>query len=292
MAAPTRRSLVAGCAGAAVLALCGCGVATDGDAAGGGDGDGPADLTDLRLATTAGFTSAAIAFRTLPELVLTPDGRILTPDAVPEIYPGPLLLPLSTRDVDAAGRAALAEAVLDSGLLTDPPPDFGVPGIADAPTTVLRLTLDGSRTTLTADALFESGDDAGLGGDQQRARAAFRDLVGRLRDLEATVGAEHLGEPSPYRPDGVWLRTFPAPTDRTAGTPAPEVLPWPVDAVDLSALETPTVVTGEAGQEVLAVLEDATELTWYRAPGATADGAVYEVLARPALPGDPDDGSL
>ncbi len=286
MADLTRRSLLTGCAGGAALALAACGTATT-------DGDGIPDLQTLRLTVDGGFTTAAIAFRTLPELTLTADGQVLTPDPVPEIYPGPLLPHLSTRDLDPAGRAALAEVVLAGGLITTPPPDFGTPGVADAPTTTLRVTLDGAETTLAANALAEAGAAPELTGEQQSARDAFRALVDRLRDLEGAVGTEHLGEPSPYAPEGVWLRAVPAPTEGVPEDPAPTVLPWPVPDVALADLDSPTLVDGEAAQSVLSALEGATELTWFRDPGAdpgTDPGAeVYLVLARPALPGDPDD---
>ena len=290
MADLTRRSLLTGCAGTAALALAACGTATTA-------GDGAPDLETLRLTVDGGFTTAAIAFRTLPVLTLTADGQVLTPDPVAEIYPGPLLPHLSSRDLDPAGRAALADAVLASGLITTPPPDFGTPGVADAPTTTLRVTLDGTETMLAANALAEAGAAPELTAEQQEARDAFRALVDRLRDLEGAVGAEHLGDPSPYAPDSVWLRALPAPTEGVPEDPAPTVLPWPVPEVVLADLDTPTLVGGEAAQSVLSALEGATELTWFRDPGADAGAdagadpgaGVYLVLARPALPGDRDD---
>ncbi len=292
MADLTRRSLVAGCAAAATLALTGCGSTTAGDDPGGGDADGPADLTALRLFTTGGFTTALVAFRTVPELTLTADGRLLTPDPVPEIYPGPLLLHLTARDVDAAGRAALAETVLTSGLVTTPPPDFGTPGIADAGATTLRVSLDGRETELTADALTEVVGGTGLTDEQRRDRETFRALVDRLRDVEGTIGAEHLGAPVPYAPEGVWLRAIRAPDVRVAEGPAPVVVPWPVPGVDLAALTAPTLVEGATAEAVLDALEDRTELTRFRAPADAPGAPAYEVLVRPALPGDPEDGNL
>jgi hypothetical protein len=281
-----RRTLLAGWAGTATLALTGCGTATGPQGPPGGGGQ--ADLEALRLSVGGGFTTAATAFRTLPELVVTPDGSVLVPDPVPEIYPGPILLHLSARDLDPAGREALAEAVLASGLVTAPPPDFGTPAVADAPTTTLRVTLDGTETTLAANALAEAPAASGLTAEQERARDSFRALVERCRDLETTVGPEHLGEPVPYEPEAVWLRTLPAPTDRVGQEPEPTVLPWPVAEVDLARLDVPTLVEGASAEAVLAALEGRTELTWFRDPA----GVVHEVLARPALPGDPPDGSL
>jgi hypothetical protein len=298
----TRRSLAVGCLGAAATVLGGCGVRT---ADGGGTASpnpsgssSPTAGTDgtleaLRLFVAGGFTTAASAFRTVPELTLTPDDRVLTAAPVPEIYPGPLLLHLDQRSIDEAGRRALAEAVRASGLLDGPAPDFGTPGVADAPTTTLRVTLAGTTTTWAANALTEApAGDPRLTEGQRAARTALQGLVGRLRDLEGTVGAGHLGELEPYVPDGVWLRTLPFPEERVTEDPEPVVLPWPVAEVDLADLTTPTLVEGEAADAVLATLEGAGELTRYRVPGSRPRDPVYEVLARPAIPGDPDDGTL
>jgi hypothetical protein len=65
------------------------------------------------------------------------------------------------------------------------------------------------------------------------------------------------------------------------------VLPRPVGEVDLADLGTPTLVEGATARAVLAALEGHTELTWFRDPAGSPRGTVYEVLARPSLPGDP-----
>ncbi len=295
----TRRSLGTCCVVALAAVVGGCGARTAGDpgstsSTSGSTGSSPdatGSLESLRLFVDGGFTTAAYAFRTVPELTLTPDGRVLTPLAVPEIYPGPLILHLEERSLDADGRAALADVVRTSGLVDGPPPDFGTPPVADAPTTTLRVTLGGTTTTLAANALEESGG-AGLTPAQRDARSALTALVDSLRDLEGTVGAEHLGTARPYAPTGVWLRAFPFPQERIPEDPQPVVLPWPVAEVDLTRLDTPTLVEGDAADAVLGTLEGAGELTRYRVPGNRPRDAVYEVTARPAIPGDPPDGSL
>jgi hypothetical protein len=246
----------------------------------------PADrvthLDALRLEVSAGFTSAARAFRIVPELVLTTDDRVVTPAPVAEVYPGPLLVPLTTRTLDAAGRESLADAVRRSGLATAPAPDFGSPRVADAPTTTLTVTVDGTTSRLVAPALDEAHpDDSTLTAEQHARRAALRDLVARLRDLAATVGAGHLGPEAPYVPDGVWLRVLPAPPGNPADPVQPTVREWPVPGVDLGTLTRATLVDGATGAAVLDALAGATELTWFR-----DDADIHQVLARPALPGD------
>ena len=224
--------------------------------------DPVAGLDALRLEVSAGFTSAARAFRTVPQLVLTTDGRVVTPAPVAEVYPGPLLAPLTTRTLDAAGREALADAVRRSGLAPGPTPVLrsprGAPALDEAP-----------------------ADDSALTAEQHARRAALRDLVARLRDLAATVGAEHLGPEAPYVPDGVWLLVFPAPPGNPADPVQPTVREWRVPGVDLGTLTRETLVDGAAGAGALCALADATELTWFR-----DDTGIHQVLARPALPGD------
>ncbi len=297
----TRRSLVTCCIGGFAAVVGGCGSRTPGTPSTAGtastsgaaspSGGPAAPLESLRLFVDGGFTTAALAFRIVPELTLTPDGRVLTSAPVPAIYPGPLILPLDERSIDEAGRDALADAVRASGLIDGRPPDFGTPGVADAPTTTLRVTLGGTTTTLAVNALQEAGD-TGLTEEQRAARAALQYLVERLRDLESTVGGDHLGPSRPYTPDGVWLRTVPFPQERIPEDPEPVVLPWTVAEVDLAGLDRPTLVEGDAADAVLATLEGAGELTRFRVPGNRPRDPVYEVLARPALPGDPPDGTL
>lgn len=289
MATPSRRLVIGAAAGAFLTTACGSTTPPS--------GPGPTSPPDpgttldrLRLTVAGGFTTAAAAFRTVPELTVTDAGTVITPRPVPAVYPGPMLLPLGERTLDDAGREALAEVVRASGLATSPPPDLGTPAVADAPTTTLDVTLDGMTTTITAAALGEaSRDDPVLTAAQQERREDLRALVARLRDLPATVGAEHLGPEREYRPDAVWLRALPAPTERPPQQPGPTVLDWPVRSVVLADLGEPRRVGGEDGAEVLDLLAGASELTWYRDPPAT--GEVYQLLARPALPGGAAAGS-
>ena len=274
-------------------------LATGTTACGSGTADRPADpppptavprLDALRLVVAGGFTTAAIAFRTVPELTITDDGRVLTPAPVTALYPGPILTQLTERSIDAEGRAAVADVVVRSGLVTSPPPDLGSPNVADAPTTTLTLTVGGAETTVVAPALAEAlDDDPALTPGQREARARLREVVDRLRDLTGTVGSEHLGRPGVYVPRAVWLRALPAPTDRPPEDPGPTLLPWPVPEVDLATLDSATLVEGPEAEAVLEVVEGADELTWFRPPGSDT---TYELFARPAVPGDPPDGSV
>jgi hypothetical protein len=286
--ATSPRRLVLGAAAGALLTS-GCGSTRRPAAPGPTASPGPGPTLDsLRLTVDGGFTTPATAFRTVPQLTVTDAGTVITPRPVPEVYPGPILLPLGERTLDDAGRLALADVVRASGLVTSPPPDLGTPGVADAPTTTLEVTLGGVTTTITAPALAEaSSDDPSLTAEQRALRADLRELLERLRALSTTVGADHLGPEREFRPDGVWLRTLPATPGGLPEQPAPSVVDWPVRSVVLADLDEPRLVTGEPGAQVLDLLAGASELTWFRDPART--GETFQVLARPALPGDSDD---
>ncbi len=284
MATATRRLVLGAAAGALLTAGCGSSTAP-------GDPDRsppPAGLEWLRLTVDGGFTTAEVAFRTLPQLTVTPDSRAITPAPVAEIHPGPMLLPLSERPLDDTGRLTLAEVVRSSGLATSPAPDLGVPAVADAPTTTLVVSLDGTVTILAAPALDEARpDDPSLTTEQQGLRADLRALLARLRDLPATVGGEHLGPETAFRPTGVWLWARPAPSERIPEQPEPVVLDWPVAGLPLAGLDPARLVEGDPAPPVLEALAGVTELTWFRDPPGS--GPAYRLLARPALPGDAED---
>jgi len=296
MPGTTRRFLAVVAAAAALVLLAACGD----DDAGGPGGSAPSTTVPstepptaaqavLRLEVSGGFTTVERAFSTLPWLTVLDDGTAITPAPVAAIYPGPLLLPVTARTLDPDGLAALFERVRASGLV-DGAVDFGQPGIVDAPTTTLTVDGDGITTTLAAAALGEAVDDPLLTPEQRDARARFAALVEALGDLEALAGPGHLGPEEPYVPDALWLRTLPAhdvPEGPTppGGEPEPTVVVWPVPTIDLAAFEQATRLEGAEAEAVRAVLVEADELTRFE-----QDGAVFQVLARVALPGDPTPG--
>lgn len=273
----------------AVVALvaAGCGDdETDVSAGDGGSGDGgggeglAADQPLVVVDVSGGFVPVETAFRSLPTLVVYGDGRVVEQGAQILIYPGPALPALFESRLDETGlatvRAALREAGLDRAGV-----DYGQPPVADAPTTTVTVTLDGTTYTHVADALG-IGADPSLTEQQQADRAALAEAVATLTDLRSLVGAEHLSEPAPFAADRVrlWVR----PADEAGPVPddvPPTTVPWPVDAVTLEA--TPCLaVEGEAAAAVLAALADANELTRFE----TADGT-WAVTARPVLPHEP-----
>ena len=71
---------------------------------------GALDEVVLRIGYEGGFVPAGTSFLNLPTVLVTGDGRVFTPGAVPAVYPGPLLQPMFERSITEQG---IAEAVWD-----------------------------------------------------------------------------------------------------------------------------------------------------------------------------------
>ena len=285
---------------AAFLAACGddsagpAGTSPDtsgpGTTVGGGSGIAhPTGASDavLRLGYEGGFMTADAVFSQSPTLVISGDGLVLTPGAVPAIYPGPMVMPYFQRTIDEAGIQSVLAAAKDAGLLASAP-DYSLPngiGIADAPDTVLVVHANGTAFEHRAYALDITAGDASASTPARDALAAF---VTKVNDLAAlTGGGQHLGAEQPYQPAAYRLRATPvdapvpaATTDSTAPMePQPTVTPWPADTGVVLAQASNCVVADAA--KVGAVLQAANQLSWFSEGGVT-----YQLAVAMALPGD------
>ncbi len=101
-----------------------------------------ADEVVLRIADEGGFVPIDVVFLNLPSLLITGDSRLVAPGAVPAIYPGPLLPALFERTITEAGIQQLLTLAEDHGLLQERTFESNM-NIADAPDTVVTLTVDG-----------------------------------------------------------------------------------------------------------------------------------------------------
>jgi len=82
-----------------------------------------ADDVVLKLAYEGGFVPFGTIFVNTPTALVSGDGRVFTPAAVPAIYPGPLLPSLRVRHITEADMQSLLKVVDDAGLLA-PAPDY------------------------------------------------------------------------------------------------------------------------------------------------------------------------
>ncbi len=246
----------------------------------------------LRLGYEGGFMTADAVFTQSPSLVITGDGLVVTPGAVPAIYPGPMVMPYFQRTIDEVGIQAVLAQAKAAGLLASPP-DYTLPdgiGIADAPDTVLIVQANGAGYEHRAYALDIT---AGQTAASTPARDALSGFVAALSDLPKMVGAEHLGADEPLVPTTYRLRATPTEPPATPNTgagdtgagstaplePQPTVQSWP---------EGTGVVLADAGACVIAdaakvgdVLSAANQLSLFSEGGVT-----YALAVAIALPGD------
>jgi hypothetical protein len=231
------------------------------------------DEVVLRIAYEGGFTTPDVVFLGLPTVLVTGD-RVFQQGPVIEIYPGPLLPNIQVRTISEAGIQELLAAADEAGLLEQRTYD-GPDNIADAPDTVVTLTVDGVTYEHRAYALgFERA--SGVEGDEDRAALqGFVELVSRYVTAEP---GEVLGEEAAFVPEEYLLRSFVA-DDPSGLEIEPTIVPWPaevpvrlVDAADCAAVPAATV--GE-------LFTTATQLTFFE-----EEGVVFRLAVKPALPGD------
>lgn len=232
-----------------------------------------ADDVVVRIGYYGGFVPAEYAFRNLPVLLLSGDGRLLRGVVVPDIYPGPLVAGAIQRSVTEAGIQDLLALADEHGLLADHTYDRPM-NIADAPDAVVEITAGG-------DTFFHSAYALGIGDETDDARtalAAFVDAAtgGGVNDWGYADNPE-LGPDVPFVPETYLIRSMPAPA--ASGDIAPTLVDWPTntsvrlaDASDCAAV--PAI-------EVDALFEHATQLTYF-----VEDGTTYQLSVKPQLPGD------
>ncbi len=233
---------------------------------------GPNDVV-LRIAYEGGFVAPETLFARLPNLLVTGDGRVFTPAAIPEIYPGPLVMPMMVGTITAAGLQRLMKAADDArliGFVADYELPEGI-GIADAPDTVVTLTVNGTTYTHRAYAL-------GIDEPTTPTRERLANFVTAAGDLATLVGADEVGAASTFVPDGYRFRATVTDPEQWS-EPKPTVVPWP-DTTGIalaSAAECATISADVAGD----LFTTATQTTLF------AEGdVVYQLAVVLQLPDD------
>lgn len=235
---------------------------------------GPDELV-LRISYQGGFVPMGYAFRQLPTLLVSGDGRAFVAAPQTAIYPGPLVSPMNVRTVDETGVQTLLGLARTEGLLASPP-DYSLPpgiGIADAPDTVVELHANGSVYRHAANAL-------GMDGTSTPARDALRRFVEKVSGLESAVGATHVGPEQPFT--AAAYRFMAEPVDPAGYTtePLPTVVDWPVATGVVLADSTECAVA--PADAVGELFLGANELTFFREGEFT-----YQLWVAQVLPGDP-----
>lgn len=236
--------------------------------------------TVLWYEVAGGFLPRELAFQSPPSLIVTADGRAITPAVTTAQFPGPLVVPHIERSITDVGIDALLAAADEAGLLADVAYAEN-PNIADAPTTILRITTADEAYEHSAYALgMAAGGPLGDGGAaDDDASAALQGFLDSLADLESLVGADELGPEVEYEPTAYVLVAFEAEPfgDASAG---PAVVEWAAPSVVLADLARPGNCVIVDAVEVDALFAGATTQTVFDDSGTT-----YQVLVRPDYPG-------
>jgi hypothetical protein len=271
---------------AILFALVSCADAPVDPGAGGIDHSTARDRVLVRISVEGGFTPIEWTYTNFPMFSLLGDGTLILPGAQIELYPGPALPAISSRQVDEAGiQAILVEAL---GAIAKIPGDLdnlGFMAIADAPTTVITVSAGGVDRTIRAYALAELQDrPQGMPEDEYRARVRLQELVTKLGTLEAWLPVGSLGPETSFEASAA--RLFIGKYRKVDDLPQ-EPIPWPLegslagfgDAADDSGLYRCGVVEGADWTTIHQAASRANELTPW-----TDGGDRFSILFRPLLP--------
>jgi hypothetical protein len=98
----------------------------------------------VRVAFEGGFTPIEWTYTNVPIFSLLEDVTLILPGAQVELYPGPALPAISSRQVDEDGIQAILKGSLDAiSTIPGDPSDLGLMGIADASTLFRPLLPNG-----------------------------------------------------------------------------------------------------------------------------------------------------
>lgn len=236
-----------------------------------------ADDVVVAYAELGGFTTRQFAFQQTPRVLISGDGRVFSPGAQIAIYPGPLLPAVQVQTITDDGIQDVLAAAEKAGLFAEV--DYTIDSnVADATTATVTISANGETWVHEAYALGAEGPD----GIETPQRQALLDFVMQLGALEQLVGEEALGETELFEPTGYAMEAVVVDDLSAYGSDGiePTVVEWPAEvSVRLADVRECTVVLApEVGQ----VLAAANQLTFF-----DDSGVIYEVLARPGLPGEP-----
>ena len=271
-----RRTFLAAVAGtpalAALIAACG----DDKKVAFDSIPSGPQDVV-IKITNEGGFVPVGFSFVNLPNLLISGDGRVFTPGAMIEIYPGPLLPAIYERTITDAGIQKVLQLADDAGLL-GAPLDYSLPdgiAIADASDTVVVINVNGKVYEHRANAL---GFDMPDGSSSTPARENLQTFVTIISDIAKVAGSGNVGDEHTFVPDQYRFQALAV--DPTQWTdPSPTIVAWPdsTGAVLAEALECATV----PADAVEALFTSANQLTFFEEAEVT-----YQLYAVGVLPGD------
>jgi len=228
----------------------------------------------VSIGLTGGFAPAAAVFSTVPTLVVSGDGRLITPGAQTAQFPGSLLAPLFERTITEGAIQKVLNFADALRLLQQPPVYVAELDVADAPNTVVVLSANGQTYTHSAYALgFDTPE-------QTPARQTLADFVAALSDVSKYFGAGNLGDETPFVAEQYRVQARKISAEEIAAIePHPTTVAWPAAAgVSLASAGQCVVVQAADVQTLFAAAKQTTVFT--------DDGVNYQLAAAAMLPGD------
>lgn len=268
---------------ALLLTLGACGSGSEGEST-----QHPTGKSEIVLQVSAGggFVPVSYNLTTLPQFTLYGDGTVIVTGPVIEIYPGPAMPNLQSTHISEDAIQEILSAAKEAGLFANDV-DYGQPGITDMPTTNIVANADGK--TYTTD-IYALGMEPGAGGmtmQQQQARAAISDLVGKVSVLTDYEPGELRWQAYAYTALKVFSLAVDPNTNPGPDDVQPNELVWPLG--DLSTLGESVmpegyravVVSGADLAALQPLLAQATEITLW-----TSGDHQYNLFFRPLLPNE------
>lgn len=229
---------------------------------------GPDDVV-IDVSYEGGFAPPEAIFTRTPVAMVVGDGRLLSTGPVALVFPGPLLPNVQQQSITPAGIQRVVGLADELGLLAEL--EYARNDqIADAPDTVVTITVDGTTYRHQAYAL-------GLEEETDPARAALQDFVDAMTGLAGTLGDE-LGPSEAYVAADYLVRATPVDLATLTFEVEPTEVPWPADS-GLSLADAAECATLPAAQAE-AVFIDANQLTFF-----TEGDVTYQVAAVQQVPG-------
>jgi hypothetical protein len=265
-----------------VLLVAGCAAEKAGGASGAAASYGPDELV-LRVDVSGGLMPVAMTVTEVPTLSVYGDGRVVTSGPVIDIYPGPALPNVQVQQISTADVAKLVDRAVEAGVGRQA--DFGMPNVADAPTTRIMVRTAAGEQVSEVPALG-IGEES-LNNSQRAARQHMQRLVEALTDLPSTLGKGAVPEPRTFPAAGVAAVAVQwAEMGGDQGVQPQPPMAWPGPALPGEAFaDRPSVhcvsATGEQGQQILAAAGKANARTPW-----TSAGSTWQVTFRPFLPGE------
>jgi hypothetical protein len=229
-------------------------------------------------------------FGNIPVLVVSADNRVLTPGAMIEIYPGPLVAPIIERPISPNGVTALLQAARDAGILVQGGDFTGGAMPLGAAAGRLRIVVDGVTYDLIGDtnAAGSCPPSEACSEPVPGTPAAFATFWYRLLDMASWLEPE-LGPETDHVPSSYAMIVGPPPEPWEGETP----VVWPVADPPLDAFGAPVrgesgtrcgIASGDLATALRPLFAEASQLTpWVATETASA---THGMTIRPLLSSD------